>query len=68
MKQYLLFIGESFYPSGGWDDFVKDSDDLEELKDDLRKACLPTKWGGPWGHIVGTESKKIVLTNHDASL
>ena len=29
--RYLLFAGLDYYPSGGMNDFVKGSDDLEEL-------------------------------------
>lgn len=32
MKRYLLFGYDQYYPGGGWSDFIKASDDLEELK------------------------------------
>ena len=30
MKQYLLFAGFSYYPSGGWNDFIDSFDTNEE--------------------------------------
>jgi len=29
--RYLLFLGEDYYPAGGWDDYVAASDSIEEL-------------------------------------
>ena len=30
MKRYLVFAGATYYPAGGWDDFVQAFDSLEE--------------------------------------
>jgi len=32
MPRYLLFMGENYYPVGGWDDYVASSDSIEELQ------------------------------------
>lgn len=32
MRQYLVFIYESYYPEGGWNDFCGDFDTVEEAK------------------------------------
>jgi hypothetical protein len=37
-KRYLLFSFDGYYPSGGWDDFVKDFDSLDEAKDHFKTA------------------------------
>lgn len=31
MKRYLIFAGQDYYASGGWRDFKKDFDTLEEI-------------------------------------
>jgi len=31
MKRYLLFGWNTYYPDGGWNDFIKDFDTCEEL-------------------------------------
>ncbi len=30
MKQFLLFAGDFYYPSGGWEDYVGDFDSQEQ--------------------------------------
>lgn len=31
MKRFLLFGSDNYYPSGGWNDFILDSDTVEEI-------------------------------------
>ncbi len=38
MKRYLLFGFYSYYPGGGWEDFIVTSDDIEELKSRAKKG------------------------------
>lgn len=49
----LLFAGRSYYPSGGWDDFVAEYDSLDSVKADsaawvttevLHVQARPTAW------------------------
>lgn len=54
MKKYLLFTGDTYYPSGGWDDFVDDFDSIEEA------LAYAAKNGRDWFHIVDTEIKRII--------
>lgn len=49
MKRYLLFAGLIYYPSGGWGDFVCDSDDLDEIRIKAR-----SDEDFQWSHIVDT--------------
>ena len=32
MQRFLLFIGDNYYPGGGWNDFHSSSDDIDGLK------------------------------------
>lgn len=59
MKQYLLFAGANYYPCGGWDDFVKDFDNLAEAK----AACVKydTKSQSQWFHIIDTTTMQEVV-------
>ena len=50
-NRYLLFCGEQYYPSGGFDDFVGAAETIEEVKKLNR---------GSWYHIVDIETLKIV--------
>lgn len=53
MKRYLLFAGESYYPVGGWKDFVDSYDTIEEAVSYGRAA-------GDWWHVVDSATGKIV--------
>jgi hypothetical protein len=33
MKRYLLFVHETYYPYGGWGDFIESSDSIDKLID-----------------------------------
>jgi hypothetical protein len=56
MKRYLLFAGELYYPSGGWDDFVNSFDTIEECM----AAETNTTSGYDWAQIVDTTTGKII--------
>lgn len=47
-------MGDTYYPNGGWEDFIDDFDSIEEA---LARA---TKNGRDWFHIVDTETAKII--------
>lgn len=55
MKRYLLFSGATYYPGGGWEDFVGDYDTPEEIQ--VGVESLPRY---QWWHIVDTETKAIL--------
>jgi len=48
MKDYLVFLGENYYPLGGWEDFRSDFDSLEECLNyiESQDACYR------WAHVV----------------
>ena len=55
MKRYLLFAGDIYYPSGGWDDFKDSFDGVAEAiaalgAGDRRYA---------WFHVVDSQTGKI---------
>jgi len=57
MKRYLLFYGDSYYPSGGWTDLKGSFDDEKEA---LIHLC--NKYYD-WWHIVDTLTMKITMCN-----
>lgn len=57
MKRYLVFAGYSYYPSGGANDFVLATDDLEEARD---KRIKNEEEGFDWSHIFDNETLEIL--------
>jgi len=47
MKDYLVFLGENYYPYGGWEDFSADFDSLEESINYIKSHD-----GDIWAHVV----------------
>ena len=59
LNQYLLFGGDTYYPRGGWDDFIMSSPTMENaiaMVSQLEKKC-------EWYHVVDTKTNKIVWNN-----
>jgi hypothetical protein len=48
MDKYLVFYGEDYYPSGGWDDF----EGFFKTLDGAKKHLLARDPENKWGHIV----------------
>ena len=44
MKEYLVFIGDCYYPGPGVEDFKKDFDDLDSAKKYAIKNTTKSKW------------------------
>ena len=61
MKRFLLFGGMSYYPGGGWTDFIGSFDTLEAVRDAGRDHRDRWEDRPDWLHIVDTESMRIVL-------
>ena len=51
-ERYLLFVGDFFYPAGGFSDFVGSYKSIESAE---RYGC-----GSDWYQIVDSESYEIV--------
>lgn len=57
MKRYLVFAGSFYYPSGGGNDFVFATDDLEEAREKRHRS---KKQGYDWSHIFDNETLEII--------
>lgn len=61
MERFLLFVGEEYYPHGGWDDLAASYDSLDAAK----VAFLsPGKWWDGvgwscWAHVVDLQTGAI---------
>jgi len=58
LRRYLIFCGWFYYPDGGWNDFRKDTDSLDEAI----RYCkdLIEKGEEYWCHIVDTYKGRII--------
>jgi hypothetical protein len=61
MKRYLVFMGLTFYPAGGWEDFQTSFDSIENCFGYIggRQGI-----GTDWWQIVDSHTGKII---HSAS-
>ena len=52
MRRYLAFAGDTYYPSGGWGDYMGDADTFDDAKAvvDERRQRVP--YGTDWAHVV----------------
>lgn len=55
MKKYLLFGGDNYYPSGGWNDFV---DSFDTILEAMAKMDI-AKWEWDWAQIVNTATEEV---------
>lgn len=60
MKRYLVFAGEYYYPTGGWDDFVGDYDDLEDATAAGKNPGHDGEWH-QWWHVIDSETGVMVV-------
>lgn len=58
MKRYIAFVGSTYYPEGGWDDFAGDFDDPDEAAADVQS----NDWN--WGHVIDLTTGKCVRQGH----
>lgn len=62
MKNYLVFLGDDYYPYGGMLDFKEDFDTLDDAKNHIEnllnaKTFARTEF---WYHVYSIEDKAIV--------
>jgi len=57
MKRYLVFEYEEYYPSGGMNDLVSQTDDIE-----VAKAHIDSISDGVWIEIYDTAQCKMVFS------
>ena len=55
MKNYLLFAGDHYYPSGGWDDFQEAFETWEEANQ--KGKDLKEQRKADWYHVVDLEAE-----------
>ena len=67
MKKYLVFGGDYYYPSGGWEDFQGGFDSLDDailsITKGKKNACKHKGFKSclqEWNHIVNSETGEIV--------
>jgi hypothetical protein len=72
MNRYLLFGGESYYPGGGWGDFLGDFDETPQpvevddwsfVKGGFKYTNTSMSWGGQkydWLQVVDTHTLDVV--------
>lgn len=55
IKRFVVFMGDNYYPFGGWGDHRGDYDTLEEAKKFAESQRLPQDDRAPfvdWAHVV----------------
>lgn len=60
-KPFLLFCGSTFYPGGGWNDFVGAFASTEAAKTHLINH--PDDYTHDWWHIVDASTREIIEKN-----
>jgi hypothetical protein len=61
MNQYLVFAGETYYPCGGFKDFISSHTTLEDAQIARAKAHKPQGWS----HIVDLTTLKIIESKYE---
>jgi basic membrane lipoprotein Med (substrate-binding protein (PBP1-ABC) superfamily) len=63
--RYLLFGGDYYYPSGGADDLISMSNNLDKLKDNALRRFYSGNWDIQidWFHIYDVEKDAIVYSD-----
>jgi hypothetical protein len=58
MKRYLVFIGDDYYPRGGFNDFAGDYD-VEADAIEKAKTIEDDKY--QWAHVYDTKDRKKLI-------
>jgi len=58
LRRYLIFCGDYYYPKGGWEDFRKDTDNLDEAT----RYCknLIERRVADWCEIVDIHKGRVI--------
>jgi hypothetical protein len=65
MKRHLVFAGDYYYPSGGWNDFLKGYDLEEEAISAANSLDITEDGKYDWWHVVDFSTQKIILASYD---
>jgi len=60
LKRYLVFVGQDYYPAGGWQDFSNSFDTIAEAREDAATHTPVACKGWMWSHIVDTTTGEEV--------
>lgn len=64
MKHYLVFAFDTYYPSGGWHDFIGSTNSLDEartMEENFADEALRCEGArSDWRQIVDTSSMQVV--------
>ena len=62
MKNYLVFLGDNYYPCGGMRDFKEDFDTLDDAKNHIENLLNAETFARTefWYHVYSIEDKAIV--------
>jgi hypothetical protein len=60
VKRYIVFAGLTYYPSGGWKDFVSEHDTKEEAIASAKKALDIDQGGFDWAQILDCKDQVLV--------
>lgn len=55
MNRYLLFVGDTYYPSGGWDDFIGPYDSVSDA------WTVAVQKHRDWAHVVDSTTGQQVV-------
>lgn len=63
MKRFALFLGNQYYPSGGWEDFYAAFDTVEDAKAQAEKELPELTYA--WANIADLQVGKMVWRGDD---
>ena len=58
MKRYSLFAGSTYYPEGGWNDFIKDADTWQYLLEHVKSLRASAQ---QWFHIYDAVLSELAV-------
>ena len=56
---YIIFSGDVYYPSGGWEDFYDTAESLLDAEHSYKNAININGWA----HVVDMNTKKIIFNS-----
>ena len=59
MKRYLLFGGDTYYPTGGMNDFCGSFDTIEEAEECAKKSRLRIDWYHIYDCVTGEKMESL---------
>lgn len=61
IQKYILFMGDRYYPWGGWKDYLADFDTISQCQLKAIERQESENLSFCWFQIVDSETKEIVL-------